>query len=211
VTALGRLYAHVYDAAAQREDRRGAAALRELLVADAEGDVLEIGTGTGRCLPHYRKATRVVALEPDDGMRAIAERRVAARGLTVEVLDGDAMALPFPDDSFDTIVAAWVLCTIPDPRRALVEACRVLRPGGTVRFCEHVRSENRRLAARQDLLARPWRWVARGCRCNQDTVGVLQDVGFQISALALFDFEPSSPRIVRPTALGVACPHSPRR
>ena len=204
MSAFGRAYAAAYDALAEREDRRGAAGLRELLVADAAGEVLEVGTGTGRCLPHYRHAARVVALEPDDDMRAIARRRARTLAVPVEVVDGDAMALPFPDDSFDVVIAAWVLCTIPDPRRALGEAARVLRPDGTLRFCEHVRSADPRLAAWQDRLAGPWRWFARGCRCNQDTVALLRAESFELPELERFDFEPSSPAIVRPTALGVA-------
>ena len=206
MSAFGRLYARAYDALAAREDRRGTAALRELLASDAAGDVLEVGTGTGRCLPHYRAATRVVALEPNVDMRALAEERVARLGLPVDVVDGDGRALPFPDASFDTVVAAWVLCTIPHPDRALAEVHRVLRPAGTLRFCEHVRSDDPRLAAWQDRLAQPWRWIARGCRCNQDTVSLLAGSGFEVAEIAAFEFQPSSPSIVRPTVLGVARP-----
>ena len=205
MSAFGRLYAAGYDRFSEMEDRRGAADLRALLVADAAGEVLEVGTGTGRCLPHYRRAAKVVALEPDPEMRARAQGRARSASVAVEVVDGDGMRLPFDDGSFDTVVAGWVLCTIPDPRSALGEARRVLRPGGTLRFCEHVRAEDPRRAKWQDRLFRPWRWFARGCRCNQDTVSLLREAGFDTTEVARFDFPPAPP-IARPHALGVARP-----
>ena len=173
MTITSRAFAALYDSLAAREDARGGAALRELLVADAGGEVLELGAGTGRCLPHYRCARRVVALEPDDAMRRYAARRAAAATAPVEVVPGDARALPFNDETFDTVVAAWVLCTIPEPTRALAEVARVLRPDGTLRFLEHVRATDQPLVRWQDRLELPWRLVARGCRCNQDTVGLI--------------------------------------
>jgi ubiquinone/menaquinone biosynthesis C-methylase UbiE len=108
--------------------------------------VLEIGAGTGRNLPLYRTATRVVALEPGPGMRARAERTARAAPVPVEVVDGRAEDLPFPDHSFDTVVASLVLCTVPDPAGALAEARRVLGPGGRLRFYQHVRADDPRLA-----------------------------------------------------------------
>jgi ubiquinone/menaquinone biosynthesis C-methylase UbiE len=206
MSAFSKSYASLYDNLAAREDRRGGAGLRSLLVSEAHGRVLEIGTGTGRCLPHYRKAAQVVALEPDKDMRTRAERRSQLSQVPVEVVPGDAMHLPYPDASFDTVVTAWVLCTIPEPGRALGEIRRVLRPNGTLRFCEHVRSHDPALAKWQDRLARPWRWFARGCRCNQDTVALMEDARFDVTDRAEFLFEPSSPRIVSPTVLGVATP-----
>jgi ubiquinone/menaquinone biosynthesis C-methylase UbiE len=138
-------------------------------------------------------------------MRARAERRARAAAVPVEVVGGDGTRLAYPDGSFDTVVAGWVLCTIPDPRRALAEARRVLRPGGSLRFCEHVRADDARLARRQDRMFRPWRWFARGCRCNQDTVSLLREAGFDASEVEVFDFAPA-PLIVRPHALGIARP-----
>ena len=208
MTAFTRTYAAIYDTLAAREDRRGGAGLRSLLVAEAAGLTLEIGTGTGRCLPHYRAASHVVALEPDDEMRARAERRSGKARVPVEVVAGDALRLDYPDAAFDTVVAAWVLCTIPEPTMALAEIRRVLRPTGTLRFCEHVRAADPLLAKRQDRLARPWRWFARGCRCNQDTVSLMRQAGFDVDERAEFLFEPSSPAIVRPTVLGVATPQA---
>ena len=203
MSTCGRLWAAGYDQFSAREDRKGAAYLRALLVGDAKGEVLEVGTGTGRCLPHYRSAAHVTALEPDPDMRARAERRAQHAAVPVEVVDGDGMKLPFTDRSFDTVIAGWVLCTIPEPQRALAEARRVLRDGGTLRFCEHVRADDPRLARWQDRLARPWGWFARGCRANQDTVALMGQAGFDMSEVERFDFPPA-PALARPHVIGVA-------
>jgi len=203
MSTWGRVWAAGYDQFSAREDRKGAAALRALLVGEANGDVLEVGTGTGRCLPHYRSAARVVALEPDPDMRARAVRRAREATVPVEVVDGDGMRLPFGDGSFDTVVAGWVLCTVPDPGQALREARRVLRDGGTLRFCEHVRADDPSLARWQDRLAGPWRWFARGCRANQDTMELMRRAGFDVSEVAGFHFRPA-PALARPHVIGVA-------
>jgi ubiquinone/menaquinone biosynthesis C-methylase UbiE len=115
-------------------------------VEGARGEVLEIGAGTGKNLPLYRAAERVVALEPDSAMRARAQDAVLEARVPVEVVEGDGMALPFPDTSFDTLVFSLVLCTVPDMEQTLTEARRVLRPGGILRFYEHVRADDPRLA-----------------------------------------------------------------
>lgn len=200
----GALYAAAYDFLAAREDRRGAAELRRLVVQHAEGVVLEVGTGTGRCLPLYERAHRVIAIEPDADMRTRAIRRAAGARVPVEVRDGDASALNLPDGTVDEVVSCWVLCTVPDPRRALDEMRRVLRPGGLLRFCEHVRSADQNLAARQDRLAPLWRIIGRGCRCNQNTLDIIREQGFvEIDARSI-DPTFTSPRIVRPTVVGTA-------
>ena len=203
MSLAGRIYAAGFDQLAKRQDDKGEAALRELLVAEARGEVLEVGTGTGRCLRYYRDASSVVALEPDPDMRVRAVRRGERATVPVEVVAGDGMALSYPDDSFDTVVFGWVLCTIPNPGAALGEARRVLRPGGAIRICEHVRSEEPGLARWQDRLARPWRWFARGCRANQDTVQLLAEAGFDTDQVQRFDFRPSPP-LTRPHLIGVA-------
>lgn len=198
-----RLYAAGYDCLTERLDRRGGRAHRQRLVSDAGGEVLEVGVGTGRNLAHYRTAARVVALEPDPGMRARAANAAHQAGVPIEVVDGDALSLPFPEGSFDTVVMSLVLCTIPDPARALAEAHRVLRPGGTLRFYEHVRADEATLARWQDRLARPWRWIGRGCRANQETVGLITAAGFRVEDLDRFSFRPAPP-LTRPHVLGVA-------
>jgi SAM-dependent methyltransferase len=123
-----RLYAAGYDRLFDRVDPVGGADHRRRLVEQATGAVLEIGAGTGRNLPRYRTATRVVALEPGPGMRARANHAAQAARVPVEVIDGTAEHLPFPDAAFDTVVASLVLCTVPDLAQTLAEASRVLWP-----------------------------------------------------------------------------------
>jgi SAM-dependent methyltransferase len=146
-------------------------------------------------------------------MRARAEQAARRARVAVEVVDGRAEALPFPDATFDTVVASLVLCTVPDPAQALAEARRVLRPGGTLRFYQHVRADDPRLARWQDRLERPWSWVALGCHPNRDVVAAITAAGFHLLELDRFDFQ-CMPPLVRPHILGVAQrptrPSSPR-
>ncbi len=203
MSLLGRVYARCYDRFMDRIDRDGAAEHRRRLVEEAGGVVLEIGAGTGKNLPFYGAAEGVVALEPDAAMRARALDAAREARVPVEVVEGDGTALPFPDASFDAVVFSLVLCTVPDMERALAEAGRVLRPGGTLRFYEHVRAADPHLARWQDRLERPWGWIGRGCHPNRDTAAAVAAAGFSVLSLEEFDF-PAVPRIVRPHVIGIA-------
>jgi SAM-dependent methyltransferase len=198
-----RLIAGSYDRLFDHVDILGGADHRRRLVGPAAGEVLEIGAGTGRNLPLYRHATRVVALEPGPGMRARAIQAARAAPVAVDIVDGTAEDLPFPDASFDTVVASLVLCTVPDLAGALAEARRVLRPDGTLRFYQHVRADDPRLAHWQDRLERPWGWLALGCHPNRDVVAAITAAGFRVVELDRFDFQ-IMPPLVRPHVLGVA-------
>lgn len=207
MSLFGRMYAAGFDWFTARVERKsGADAHRRRLAGEATGQVLEIGAGTGRNLTEYEVADHVTALEPDADMRARAERRAQQARVPVGVIDGDAMGLAFPDGSFDTVVASLVLCTIPDPGRALREAHRVLRPGGTLHFYEHIRADEAqeaKLAARQDRWCRGWRWLARGCHPNRNTVALIEGSGFRIQQIEEHSLS-GVPTIVRPHVLGVA-------
>jgi ubiquinone/menaquinone biosynthesis C-methylase UbiE len=117
--------------------------------------------------------------------------------------DATAEHLPFPDAAFDTVVASLVLCTVADRAQALAEARRVLRPGGTLRFCEHVRADDPQLARWQDRLERPWGWLAGGCHPNRDVVAAITAAGFRMLELDRFDLQ-IMPLLVRPPVLGLA-------
>lgn len=113
---------------------------RDWVCSQARGDVLEIAVGTGRNLPYYPPDVRLTAVELSPGMLDIARKRAADIGREVDLRLGDAQALDFSDDSFDTVVCTFALCTIPDEGKAVAEAYRVLRPGGHFILIEHVRS-----------------------------------------------------------------------
>src|SRR5919197_2396697 len=113
---------------------------RGWVCSQARGDVLEIAVGTGRNLPFYPQEVRITGVDLSPAMLAVARQRAQKLGRAVDLRVGNAQALDFPDASFDTVVCTLSLCTIPDDRRAVAEAKRVLRPGGALLLLEHVRS-----------------------------------------------------------------------
>ncbi len=148
----GRLFAALYDRGARHTEEAGLAERRHNLLAGLEGDVLEVGAGTGLNLVHYSPSVRLALLEPDPHMRRKLSERIGALAHTVEIVDGVAEELPFPEASFDAVVGTLVLCSVADPDRALAEIWRVLRPGGRLLLIEHVRGEG--MTARlQDVIA----------------------------------------------------------
>ncbi len=129
-----------YDREISLFERLALADGRQWACSHAAGDVLELAVGTGRNLRHYPDEVRLTAIELSPAMLALAQREAAAIGRHVELREGDAQALPFADESFDTVICTLSLCTIPDDRAAIREAHRVLRPGGRFILLEHVRS-----------------------------------------------------------------------
>jgi ubiquinone/menaquinone biosynthesis C-methylase UbiE len=125
---------------------------REWVCSQAEGDVLEIAAGTARNLPHYPSGVRLTAIELSPEMLKLARQRAAEIGRDADLREGDAQALDFPDESFDTVVCTLGLCTIPDARQAVGEVRRVLKPGGRFLLMEHVRSPSLPVRAVQRLL-----------------------------------------------------------
>jgi ubiquinone/menaquinone biosynthesis C-methylase UbiE len=177
---------------------------RRRLLAGLSGRVLEVGAGNGLNFPHYpATVAEVLAVEPEPYLRRLALTAAPQAPVPIRVVDGAAEALPAPDDAVDTVLASLVLCTVADPDRALAEVGRVLRPGGTLRFYEHVRADDPRLARWQDRLARPWGWLVGGCHPNRDTVAAVTAAGLQLVQLDRFDLQ-TMPPLARPHVLGVA-------
>ena len=127
---------------AERWERRFFGADARGLVREAQGEVLELAVGTGRNIALYPASAQVTGIELSDVMLERARARARELGRDVDLRQGDAQALPFREAAFDTVVCTFSLCTIPDERRALAEARRVLRPGGLLLLVEHVRSPN---------------------------------------------------------------------
>jgi ubiquinone/menaquinone biosynthesis C-methylase UbiE len=177
-------------------------------VAAARGRTLELGAGGGHNLVHYPPAvSELVVTEPSPHMIRHLTDELAARPPAVgsyELVRTGAEQLPFDDASFDTVVATFVHCTIPNPRTALAEIARVLRPGGAYLFIEHVRSpDNGWLARFQDVVEVPHRYLAAGCHPNRRTEELLADSDLTVEQL-IHEPMPRALPTVRPTIRGVA-------
>ena len=153
---------------------------RRKLIAPVRGLVLEVGAGTGISLRYYSPDATVVATDVD--LASLTRLKDKARRVRARVLvaAADAARLPFPDRTFDALVCNLALCTIPDPRKALEEVRRVLKPGAPAHLLEHVRAESPTRARLQDLLAPLWAKLAGGCRLNQDTERLIREAGLVV-------------------------------
>ena len=192
----------VYDLLSRGAEKGEMGERREALLASVEGDVLEIGAGTGWNLPHYRAATRVVAVEPDASMAKRLPEKLAQASVPVEVVTAQAESLPFPDASFDAVVSTFVLCSVEDPSRVLAELRRVLRPEGRLVLLEHVRGEGR-TARWQDRMTGLHRRLAGNCHLNRDTRTAIGEAGFDVAAIAPVRI-PGSHALVRDGIQGAA-------
>jgi len=175
-------FAPKYDRSMQRWERILFVGGREWLGAQASGDVLEVGVGTGRNLPHFSPTVRLTAIDISPQMLAVARRRAAAIDRDVDLRLGDAQALEFADESFDTVIFGLCLCSIPEDRRAVVEASRVLRAGGRIALLEHVRSPLMIIRAGQRLLD-PLAVRFGGDHLVREPAQVLRAAGFEIEEL----------------------------
>lgn len=159
---------------------RGMLPVRKRMVPWAQGKVLEVGCGTGANFPYYQGVKSVTAIEPDPHMRKKAHRVAADLQTPIDIQDHSALSLPFEGGSFDTVVATFVLCTIPDPERAAQEMFRLLKPEGLLIFAEHVHSNARWTHAVQQRLTPVWSRMAGGCRLDNDAVAQLDGAGFAL-------------------------------
>ncbi len=152
------------------------------MVPLAEGDVLEIGMGSGLNLPYYDtgKVRKVWGLEPSEGMRKLARKQLAGSKLEVKMIDLPGEEIPLDAGSVDTVLITYTLCTIPDAQRALRGMRRVLRPGGKLLFCEHGLAPDTAVRRWQDRMNPTWRRFSGGCNVNRDIPGLLESSGFRI-------------------------------
>lgn len=199
-----RWFATVYDTIMRFAERGWLAGVRDNLVGDLHGQVLEIGAGTGANLPHYRTADHVIATEPDPAMRQRLHRRRTQAMVPVQICAARGEDLPFVDAGFDAVVTTLVLCSVDDLAQTLAEIRRVLKPAGTFVFCEHVRDDGVR-GRIQDLLAPLWRYLGAGCHLNRRTQFAIEQAGLAIRDLRAFAPRPNFPFTV-PMISGVAVP-----
>lgn len=175
-----RWFAALYDKMSQSEEKGFLGEMRKQLLSDLSGEVLEVGAGTGNNFEHYPQSVRLTALEPDPFMLKRAADKLAILGRSnISLQEGPAERLPFNDASFDTVVSTLVLYTVNDVPASLAEIRRVLRPGGQLRFIEHVRADG--ITGGVQTIIRPiWGWFGAGCHPNRRTVETLRAAGFEV-------------------------------
>jgi ubiquinone/menaquinone biosynthesis C-methylase UbiE len=199
----GKFFAATYDRQIAKTEKAGLQALRQQLIAQAAGDVLEVGGGTGANLPYYGTDMQSLTItEPEAPMLRRLERKAKELAPQAMVLRAPAEDLPFEDNSFDIVVSTLVLCGVSDQPRALRQLRRVLRPGGQLLFIEHVRSDDAKLARHQDRMNPINRFVVH-CDCNRPTLTSIQQAGFTVTRLDRQTM-PKAPSFVSPLIVGVA-------
>ena len=172
--------ARMLDAGMRAADRLGLRHARSRVVGGARGDTLELGIGTGSNLAVYPAGAVLHGIDVSAPALSLAARRAGRVAREVTLVEGDAAALPFDDDSFDTVVATFVLCSVGDVGQSLREARRVLRPGGTIRLLEHARARHRTIGALQERSAPAWARVSGGCRLDHDVLQSVRDAGLVV-------------------------------
>jgi len=177
---------------------------RRAVVAGAHGRVLEIGVGSGLNFPLYGKQVELVyGIDPSPRLLAIARRRAAASGVPVELLQGSATAIPLANDTIDTVVMTWTLCSIPDPLAALREMRRVLKPNGDLCFVEHGLSPEPSVERWQHRITPAWRRMAGGCHLDRKIDELIRLAGFDLTNLQV-EYAPG-PRTMSYMYEGCAC------
>jgi len=200
-------FARMYVRSASSAEERGAVDHRRRLLEGLGGTVVEIGAGHGLNFPHYPpEVTELIAIEPEPTLRNQAAAAAEQTALPVRVLGGVADALPLADSSVDAAVASLVLCSVPDQQHALAEIRRVLRPGGELRFYEHVVPHRQPKRLLLQLIDRSGIWpaIAGGCHVARDTTEAIMQAGFDIEEIERFGFSAQRFQPVIPHILGRA-------
>ena len=201
------LFANVlYPRFRKAAEEHGEHSYREQLLDGLTGRVLELGCGDGAHFRLYPETVaELVAVEPEENLIKRAEKAAAEARCPVRIVPGFAEALPAQDGEFDAAVAALVLCSVGDQQTALAELMRVIRPGGELRFFEHVKADARVHAAAQLAVQPVWAQLGGGCHLARDTEQAIRDAGFEIERIEHFEFAPGLlQKLAGPHILGVA-------
>jgi ubiquinone/menaquinone biosynthesis C-methylase UbiE len=176
-----RILPHVINLAMRNRELRP---YRERVISAAEGRVLEIGIGSGINLPFYRRAENILGLEPSPRLAEMTRQRAVNRRIaSVHVIEGSAEAIPLDNDSVDTVVTTWTLCSIPRASLALTEMRRVLKPSGQLLFVEHGRAPEENVRKWQDRLTPVWKRIGGGCHLNRPIRDLIEGAGFSIQQI----------------------------
>lgn len=201
------VFARIYLRLSEVMERKGGAEHRQRLLDQLAGRVVEVGAGNGLNFPYYPlEVTKVTAVEPEPKLRAAAERAAEDAPVPVEVIDGLAGAIPAESGAFDAGVVSLVLCSVEDQAEALAELYRVIRPGGQLRFYEHVVAEQTGVLRTVQKLADATVWprMAGGCHTGRDTLAAITAAGFVVEDLDRFRFPERPPQPAAPHILGRA-------
>jgi ubiquinone/menaquinone biosynthesis C-methylase UbiE len=185
------IFARFYERFSKGAEKRGQADHRRRMLAGLTGRVVEVGAGNGLNFEHYPDGvSEVVAVEPESYLRERASERAAGAPVPISVVDGDADHLPLEDASADAVVTSLVLCSVPSQASALAEACRVLKPGGELRFYEHVVSHKPGKAAFQRAFTHTlYKRMAGGCELDRDTGRAIAQAGFEVEEVDRISFQ----------------------
>jgi ubiquinone/menaquinone biosynthesis C-methylase UbiE len=200
------VFARMWIKLAPKGEEKGVAEHRDDLLAGLSGRVLELGAGNGLNFSHYPEAvSQVVAVEPEPTLRKAAREAAESAPVPVEVVDGVADALPGKDGEFDAAVASLVLCSVPDQASALAELRRIIRPGGQLRFYEHVQADTQPAATLLKVADKTfWPLIAGGCHPTRQTQEAIEAAGFDIVQCRRFRFSAGAPEPKLPYILGRA-------
>lgn len=201
------VFARLFVRISRAAQARGQGEHRRELLAGLSGRVIEVGAGNGLNFAYYPPSvTEVVAVEPERYLRELAVQAARSAPVAVRVIDGVAGQLPVEPAAFDAGVASLMLCSVRDPARALAELLRVIRPGGALRFYEHVRASSPGLArVQQTLDALVWPRLFGGCHTSRNTRAAIEAAGFHIETYRSFPFRPCLLAFpVAPHVLGAA-------
>jgi ubiquinone/menaquinone biosynthesis C-methylase UbiE len=178
---------------------------REKVVPLASGTILEIGIGTGINLDYYdaNKVDKVIGLDPSEASWKLASERAANLPFEVEFIGLPGEQIPLDDDSIDTVLVTYSLCTIPDPVTALEGMRRVLKPNGKLIFCEHGQAPDANIQKWQNRINPSWRVLFGGCNLNRDIPQLLQQGGFTVDSLDSM-YLPSTPKFAGFNYWGIA-------
>jgi len=180
---------------------------RQKVVPLAEGDILEVGIGSGLNLPFYDKSkvNKIWGLDPSKELNRMASKVAAEENLEIDFLISGAEHIPLPDDHVDTILITYTMCTIPEVEQANEEMKRVLKPGGKMIFCEHGKAPDANIHKWQNRINPLWKKIAGGCNLNRDIPALIETSGFKLENLETM-YLPSTPKIAGYNYWGYAKP-----